>query len=88
MRGASRRARKVTLEPVVSSALTPGSNGGKSYDSRTKSSLGLDLLYTQSYILQNPIHTFRVLVPPTLAPCTIDSTTATAVSKESYEQDA
>src|SRR5580693_3396683 len=51
-----------------------------SYDSRTKSSLELDLLYTQSYILQKLVHTIPVLVPPILAPCTLANTTAAAVS--------
>jgi hypothetical protein len=87
MRGASRRARNVTLEPVASTALAPGSNGVKSYDSRTKSSLELDLLYTQSYILQKLVHTIPVLVPPNLAPCALANTTAAAVSSESYKQD-
>ena len=55
---------------------------------RTKLSLGLDLLYTQSYILQKIVHTFPVLVPPNLAPCTLVNTTAAAVSFESHKQDS
>ena len=51
-----------------------------SCDSRTKLSLELDLLYTQSYILQKLVHTIPVLVPPNLTPCTLVNTTAAAVS--------
>jgi hypothetical protein len=58
-----------------------------SYNSRTKSSLELDLLYNQSYILQKLVSTIPVLVPPNLAPCTFVNTTAAAVSMESHEQD-
>jgi hypothetical protein len=49
--------------------------------------LELDLLYTQSYILQKLVSTIPVLVPPNLAPCTLVNTTAAAVSMESHEQD-
>ena len=87
MRGASGRARNVTLEPVASTALAPGSNGDKSYDSRTKSSLELDLLYTWVYILKKPVQTIPLLVPPNLAPHTLVNTTASAVSLESHQQD-
>jgi len=54
---------------------------------RTKLSLELDLLYTQSYILQKLVHMIPVLVPPNLAPCTLVNTTAAAVSMESNKQD-
>jgi hypothetical protein len=50
-------------------------------------SLELDLLYTQSYILQKLVHMIPVLVPPNLAPCTLVNTTAAAVSMESNKQD-
>jgi hypothetical protein len=56
-------------------------------NSRTKLSLGLNLWYTWSYILQKLVHMIPVLVPPNLAPCTLVNTTAAAISLESYEQD-
>jgi len=51
-----------------------------SCDLRTKSSLELNLWYTQSYILQRLVHMVLVLVPPNLAPCTLVNTTAAAIS--------
>ena len=77
---------------LMSESCCKVTNNSDSYEciscnSRTKSSLELDLLYTQSYILQKLVHTISVLVPPNLAPCTLANITAAAVSSESYEQD-
>jgi hypothetical protein len=82
----------VHAKQLMSGSCCKVTNNSDSYEcvscnSRTKSSLELDLLYTQSYILQKLVPAIPVLVPPNLAPCTLVNTTAAAVSLESYEQD-